>query len=220
MPARRAFGFYLPGFEPAIEGLATYAQTTAERRRGYHASFSGFVHVKTSFTTLYFTQLVTGFNGFQLLRHEMQLLCFVSVVLNRFSPAVVRFAAMKWEEEDFYAPQPKLSWQMQFIRGCALLTATCISIGFLMIELIPLVHSQSLDLSNFIVTLILTPFHIVLLIPCWRCWLLHRWACVVTFTLLLMGTLLILPVGLIFTLPIILMLSVIQEELPNLKKGF
>lgn len=135
--------------------------------------------------------------------------------------------AVESPKDDFFAPRPKLSWNVRFIRAIAFLMAIGISIGFSGLYMFGIGDSYTGPDSMPTVVLALfwpTIWHIIVLLPCWRAWLLHRWACsLLTYILLLASVGAIVSIfwlGIIgFLLTATLLVALDEEEL-HLKSGF
>jgi hypothetical protein len=87
----------------------------------------------------------------------------------------------------FFAPRPKLSWNARIIRAVAFLTATGISVFFLGLHMFVIADSyagpNSLPrVAMYLLWLII--WQLVALLPCWRAWMLRRWACFLLFFIL------------------------------------
>ena len=143
----------------------------------------------------------------------------------------VKMGRMK--HDDFFAPRPKLSWQMRAIRTGALLAAVGISLGFFMLDWVTFSRGvygiPQPTLQDEIFRLIVpTLVQIALLVPCWRCWLLHRWACIVTTVMLFIlvpstysGEMMDFPsVNLFGAITAVCVAACIGAEWRNLKSGF
>ena len=137
---------------------------------------------------------------------------------------------MSQPPDDFFAPRLKLSWNMRLIRVAAFLMAVCIALWFLLINF-EIWRDQKPSALIFLIGT--TAFQLILLLPCWRAWLLHRWAgpfpCCLLFPfccLVVLCSNVTLPgaadiwlaaITLILTL---LSVQALISEWPNLKSGF
>ena len=133
---------------------------------------------------------------------------------------------MSQPPDDFFAPRPKLSWNVRVIRVAALLVAVCISGCFLWFDFMILRESKTVasPISVGFILVAATVMQLLLLMPCWRAWMLRRWACLVLILLLLLllfasfafGPYMCL-IGLFVTM---FSLEAIADEWPHLKSGF
>jgi hypothetical protein len=91
-------------------------------------------------------------------------------------------------DENFFAPHPKLPLSLRLIRGYAILVG--IGVGILCLAVLGSIYSEMLRLQQsrayalkFDYAVILTAFlvsaaiQIFLLVPLWRCYLLRSWGC-------------------------------------------
>lgn len=131
---------------------------------------------------------------------------------------------MKQASDDFFAPRPKLSWNVRVIRAAALLIAIAISL-FFFIDGVRILNISYFSYSEKAFhVLAYAVLQLLLLVPCWRAWLLHRWACsLLTYILLLASFSAIVSIfglgiiGFLFTASLLIALD---DEEPHLKSGF
>lgn len=128
--------------------------------------------------------------------------------------------------DDFFAPRPKLSWGVRVIRVLAFFAASLISVGFLSV-LLKLIRDQKtiVNQRDFIVYFFaFACLQSLCLIPCWRAWMLRRWACIALIFLWLFLPLSLVGVSirsLAFAILITgFLLAIIDVEKLNLKPGF
>lgn len=135
--------------------------------------------------------------------------------------------------DDLFVPRPKLSWRMRVIQGGAFLAALSISLCFFAWDMLvigrrpsgggPAFWQQIIAVLPDLLTT--AALQILFLVPCWRCYLLRRWACgavtcvalplssfssALTHSPLVAG--LLIPIGIVG--------YCIAEEWPRLKSGF
>ncbi len=128
--------------------------------------------------------------------------------------------------DDFFAPRPKVSLCVRIMRSIILLMVIVISIPVFVLEVL-LVYSQTTGTSitnSIMVLATATIVQILLLIPCWRGWMLRRWACnLLVYSLLALAAEAteFSPLLALFVLLLdVLLLFGMRGELSNLKSGF
>jgi hypothetical protein len=134
------------------------------------------------------------------------------------------------KEEDFFAPCLKISGKARVLQMVALFIAIIVSLCFLLVYVTvasgpgPLLGGPSQPMGKLVVILVLTAAQILALIPCWRCWMLRRWACGV-------GLAIFWPIAVVsvfananlalmlfaFLLPVT---QIVREEWPSLQSDF
>ena len=90
------------------------------------------------------------------------------------------------KEEEFFAPRPKILWELRLFRASAFGAAAEISLIFLLIDWAIITGpfqfmtgsaGSSSPTDKFLHVAVLTLIQVVLILPCWRAWLFHHWAC-------------------------------------------
>jgi hypothetical protein len=134
---------------------------------------------------------------------------------------------MNKSHNDFFLPRPKLSWRAWLIRGATFLVAAYISARFLWIDysIILNVGDRSDALLRITPSVFVnTCIQLLVLIPCWRTWMLRRWACFLLPVMLFLISLFIegLSIWSFFGLILLegFLLGIASGEWPNLKSGF
>lgn len=127
---------------------------------------------------------------------------------------------------DFFEPRPKLSIGVWTIRAAALFVATATCAGILLNQITSLRSRFQTAIQLDLITLFLVGalLQALVLVPCWRAWMLHRWGCIAVIFLCFS-----LPFGLagvtvqslaISVLCTGFLLAVIDVEKAKLKTGF
>ena len=140
------------------------------------------------------------------------------------------------EEQDyFFAPRPKLSWQAHLIRVCAAIVCLALGLAFFfpvyMQYRMHLLPQNRVELGDDLVQR--GSAELLILLPLWRCYLLRRWACVLVGLVFLGLALAIcagafdgsgsgeaIGEGIVATPLALIFLWLVVKEWPRLKSGF